>query len=105
VLRELAAASTFDRALPILEKTPYAGIASDAAESATARGFAGFERFSEMAILQRLKRAAQHEGLGIALLMHYAWLKYNEVMNLRMIARGLDIHLAPSRIREELVYV
>jgi vacuolar-type H+-ATPase subunit C/Vma6 len=55
--------------------------------------------------LQRLKRAAQHQGIGIGVLMHYAWLKYNEVMNLRMIARATDIHMPSQRIREEMVYV
>ena len=51
------------------------------------------------------RRTAQRHSLGIAVLMRYAWLKYNEVMNLRMISRGLAVHLPKSRIEEEVLHV
>ena len=63
------------------------------------------ERAFELSMLEELSRASQQDALSIAVLMRYAWLKYNEVMNIRMIARGTAVHLPKSRIQEELVYV
>jgi vacuolar-type H+-ATPase subunit C/Vma6 len=102
-MREMAS-QTPERAVALLKGTPYAEMADDLADHVRAGNVSRLERMFELAFLQQLKRAAQQEPIGLAVLMRYAWLKYNEVMNLRMIARGADIHLSPDRIREEMVY-
>lgn len=105
VLREIASAPSTERALGALEKTAYAAFGEGMASLSETGHFSRLERAFEQAFLGRLQRAAQHQGIGLAVLMHYAWLKYNEVMNLRMIARGLSVHLPKERIFEEVVYV
>ena len=104
VLREIASAPSHERAIAALEKTAYAGFAEDVEAFVETGHFSRLERKFEHAFLDRLKRAAQHEGLGIAVLMWYAWLKYNEVMNIRMIARGLSVRLPKARVFQEVVY-
>jgi len=102
-LREMAT-QPVDRRVAQLEGTPYAAFAEELAEHFRAGDITRIERVFELALLEQLKRAARAEVIGTAILMYFAWLKYNEVMNLRMIARGGEVSLAEDRIREELVY-
>ena len=62
------------------------------------------ERLMELGMLEKLKRGGVTEVLAIAVLMHYAWLKYNEVVNLRLIARAQARHLPSGRVREEVLF-
>ena len=36
--------------------------------------------------------------------MNYVWMKYNEVINLRLIARGLAGSIPMGRVRDELYF-
>jgi vacuolar-type H+-ATPase subunit C/Vma6 len=104
-LRELAEAHGSDKVGDILAKGPYADLTDAAADYAATQRFSRLERQFELAILNRLRRGALRQSIGIAVLMRYAWLKYNEGMNIRLIAQGLSINLSASAIREGLVYV
>lgn len=105
VLRDLANAGSPERAAELLSSTAYREVAETLAALSAGGGFALLERRFEQTLLQKLKRAAQQQGLGLAVLLRFAWMKYNEVVNLRMIARGKAVHLPTDRIREELIYV
>jgi ATP synthase A1 C subunit len=105
LLTEMASAPTPERAIELLDKTPYAALLEEGLEMIRAGRLSAFDRRFELELLHRLRRAAQQQGLGLAVLLRFAWLKYNEVLNLRTIARATDIHLAPEHIREEVVYV
>ena len=104
VLGEMASAATPERALEMLDRTPYAPLLEEGLDMIRAGRLSAFDRRFELELLHRLRRAAQQQGMGLAILMRYAWLKYNEVLNLRMIARATEIHLAPDLVREEVVY-
>jgi vacuolar-type H+-ATPase subunit C/Vma6 len=67
--------------------------------------YAPMDRMMEQLMIQFLARATRESVMSLAVLMQYAWLKYNEVINLRMIARGEARHLPAGRVREELLYV
>jgi vacuolar-type H+-ATPase subunit C/Vma6 len=58
----------------------------------------------ELAMLSKLKRGSVTEVLSIAVLMHFVWMKYNEVVNLRLIARAQARHLPSGRVREEVLF-
>jgi vacuolar-type H+-ATPase subunit C/Vma6 len=60
------------------------------------------ERFFERLIMHRLRRLSQVDVFGLGVMMNFTWLKFNEVVNLRLIARGLAGHVPPGRVREEL---
>lgn len=105
VLRNVASASGPERAVEALSTTAYGELGDAAAIYAQTGQFSRLERAFEMAMLDKLRSASQQNALSIAVLMRFAWLKYNEVMNIRMIARGTAVHLPKSRIQEEVVYV
>ncbi|MEK7794722.1 MAG: V-type ATPase subunit [Candidatus Hydrogenedentota bacterium] len=104
VLRE-AGSGARERVIEALERSAYGDLVEEARAAVAAGQYARLDRIFESAFLARLKRAAQQNGIGIAVLMRYAWLKYNEVINLRMIARASDINLPKDRIRQEMMYV
>lgn len=103
-LREIAASPNPERSVDILDRTGYADLYSGVSYYAETGRFSRLDRAFEGALLGRLKRASQQNPLSLAILMRFAWLKFNEVMNLRMIARGKDVNLPKQVIQEELVY-
>lgn len=105
MLRTIASASGAERAAEALGNTAYGDLADALAVYSQTGQFSRLERAFELVILGRLSSASRQNSLSIAVLMRYAWLKYNEVMNIRMIARGAAVHLPKSRIQEEVVYV
>ena len=56
-------------------------------------------------MMKQIRRLALKSVFGIGVFMDYAWLKYNEAVNLRLIARGVAGHLPAGRVREELYLV
>lgn len=69
------------------------------------RRFSPIERLFERVLLRELRRLAVRNPLSFAVVMDYTCRKFNEVVNLRLIARGLAEHVPPGRVREQLVFV
>lgn len=104
-LREIAGVTAPERAGELIERTPYADLAETVVHAMKTGRFSTLDRAFERIFLLKLQRAARNQGMGLAVLLRFAWLKYNEVMNIRIIARGIDINLPAERIREEVMYV
>lgn len=103
-LQQLLDAGSDEDAIALMMRTPYSEIEEALFQYTQRRMFAPLERLLELAMLAKLKRGAVKEVLSIAVLMHYAWLKYNEAVNLRLIARGQARHLPSGRVREEVLF-
>ncbi len=72
-------------------------------------GMRQFDEKGESAVLDELEKHViktcihlTRDPLGIGVIIRYMWLKYLEVMNLRIIIRGKSIGLIESQIRKEL---
>jgi vacuolar-type H+-ATPase subunit C/Vma6 len=104
-LREIASSPTPERAAEVVSRTPYGDMADALAAFAQTGRFSTLERQFELKFLDKLRRAAQRQGIGLASLLRYAWLKYNEVTNLRIIALGLAARLPKARLEQEILYV
>ena len=105
VLRAIASAHSPERAMEQLENSVFSALGDALAAFAQTGHFSRLERAFDKMLLDKLKRASQRDSLSIAVLMRYSWLKYNEVMNIRMISHGTAVHLPKSRIQEEMLYV
>ena len=103
-LRAIASSSSPERAAEQLETTTYSGLGEALKAFSQTGHFSRLERAFDLLMLAKLKRASLQGSLSIAVLMRFAWLKYNEVMNIRMISRGASVHLPKSRIQEEVLY-
>lgn len=105
ILREIAGAASPERKAEVVSRTQYGEMAEALQTYAEVGKFSSLERQFELRFLERLRRASQKRSIGLAILLRYAWLKYNEVMNLRIIAHGLAVHLPKSRLEQEVLYV
>ncbi|MBN2309806.1 MAG: V-type ATPase subunit [Candidatus Hydrogenedentes bacterium] len=103
-LQGMADAPSAAEAMEFLGNTAYRELVEGLFQFLQSARFSPLERLFDLFIITYLKRIARVRVLSLAVLMHYAWLKYNEVMNLRLIAQGEARHLPRGRIREELVY-
>jgi V/A-type H+/Na+-transporting ATPase subunit C len=64
------------------------------------------EKFLEEILTRTcVKMFYRGDPLGIAIAIGYIWLKYNECINIRLIARGVAFGMPLNAIREELVLV
>lgn len=104
-LRGIAAAPSPDRAVTFLENTPYSELTDGIEYYAQTGKFSLLERAFDIALLTRLRQGSQENPLGLAIMMRYAWLKYNEVINLRMIVHGIASNLPRERVMQEILHV
>lgn len=103
LLTEMASTRNASAALERLSSTRYAGMVEQLAPLLQEQRFSPVERFLERFIAQEIRRLARRDVFGLGVVMDFVWLKYNEVVNLRLIARALAGNLPADRVREELV--
>lgn len=104
VLEAMAGARDAADAMEHLGGTRYADLAERLAAFVQTNRYAPIDRMMELMMIQFLGRMSRERIMTTAILMYFAWLKYNEVINLRMIARGEARHLPRGRVREEVMY-
>ncbi len=69
----------------------------------TTNSLAGLERRLEETIVRRRVNLFKADPLSIASTIAYIWAKYNEIVNLRIIARGKEVGMPEAKIREALI--
>ncbi|GMW01751.1 MAG: hypothetical protein AMXMBFR84_28880 [Candidatus Hydrogenedentota bacterium] len=104
VLRDMAFAKTAEGVVEQLGSTIYADLVQRLFVFIQTGRFSPMERFFEILMINELKRDTRIHVFSLAVLMQFVWLKNNEVVNLRMIARGESQHLPKARVREEVQY-
>lgn len=104
VLREMAASGTPERVIDALRNTIYRELVDEIEPYIAAGRLGALDRQLENYYMDTLRRAALADVFGIGVVMRFAWLKYNEVMNLRLIARAKARNIPAARVQEELVY-
>lgn len=104
-LEKMAAAGSPEQVVELLAGTPYRSLAEGVYELVASGRYAQMERLFEREMIHQLRKASRLHVLSIAVFLEYAWMKYNEIMNLRLLVRGEARHLPRGRIREEMVYV
>lgn len=105
LLARMAEAPNIAEVMELLGTTSYRELVEVLYHFVQTRLFSPIERHFELALMHGVRRLARRYPLGIAVLMDYAWQKYNEVANLRLIARSEARYLPRGRVREELLYV
>jgi len=104
LLRKMAEAPDVGHVMELLGPTRYHEVVEGLYQFLQTQRFSPIQRMLDMILLAELRRMARARVLSLAVLMRYAWLKYNEVTNLRLIARGLTRHLPRGRVREGVLY-
>jgi vacuolar-type H+-ATPase subunit C/Vma6 len=104
LLREMAAARDAMHAMEFLAPTPYKELAEELYSFVQAARFSPMDRHFDKLIIKHLRHEMHTHVMSFAVPMHYAWSKYNEVVNLRLIARGAAARLPHGKIREEMMH-
>lgn len=105
LLRQMAATSDPAAAMTLLGRTRYSSLVEELYQLLQTGRFSPMERFFERVLMKNVRQSARNNVFGIGVMMDFAWLKYNEVVNLRLIARGLAGNLPKGRVRDEMYAV
>jgi len=103
-LRAMAATGDAGAAFSQLESTAYADLLNEYLQYVQSKRFAPIERYFERLLIKGLLKLSRRDVFGIGVMMNYVWMKYNEVINLRLIARGLAGSIPMGRVRDELYF-
>jgi ATP synthase A1 C subunit len=105
VIEQMVQAQSPEQVIESLANTPYSEMRKGLYKFIQSNRFSQLERIFEHAFIAQLSRLSRTRGMSIAILLLYTWLKFNEVINLRVIARGGAKHLPKGLVREEIMYV
>lgn len=105
LLKQMANASDPAAAMEQLDRTQYSSLVEELYQLLQTSRFSPMERYFERLLMRNVRQSARNNVFGIGVMMDYVWLKYNEVVNLRLVARGLAGNLPPGRVRDELFAV
>ncbi len=96
---------TFAGAIKLLETSPYAFLSRVPEEVLKAQKISVLEKDLEKYLIKLGKSRFLGDPLSIAIPIGYIWAKYNEITNIRIIARCKTADVPEKDIRGELIYV
>jgi V/A-type H+-transporting ATPase subunit C len=96
---------TLEGAIKVLDATPYNFLSELPADVFRGEKISVFEKELEKYLIKRGIRRFLGDPLSIAIAVGYVWAKYNEVTNIRIIARCKTADIPEKELREELIYV
>lgn len=104
-LLTLVRTGTFAGAIKLLETSPYAFLSKTPEEVVKAQKISVLEKDLEKYLIHRGISRFLGDPLSIAIPIGYIWAKYNEITNIRIIARSKTADVPEKELRGELIYV
>lgn len=102
LLMSMANTGDVSTAVGLLGGTRYNSLVDELFQMLQTGRFSPLERMLDRLLMRQMRRFARRDTFGIGVLMDYVWQKYNECINLRLVARGLAGNLPVGRVRDEL---
>jgi len=104
-LLSMLRSGTLEGAIKVLDPTPYKFLSELPADVFKTEKISVFEKELEKYLISRGISRFLGDPLSIAVAVGYVWAKYNEITNIRIIARCKTADITEKEIREELIYV
>jgi V/A-type H+-transporting ATPase subunit C len=104
-LLSMVKSGTLEGAIKPLETTPYSFLSKVPEEVFKAQKISVFEKELEKYLIKQGSGRILGDPLSIAIAVGYIWAKYNEITNIRIIARCKTADIPEKEVRGELVYV
>jgi V/A-type H+-transporting ATPase subunit C len=104
-LLSLAKAGSVRAAIQLLQGTPYEFLTKTPEEVFIQEKISVIEKELDKYLIRKGESMFLRDPLSIAITVGYLWAKYNEVTNIRIIARCKTVEILEKELREELVYV
>lgn len=105
MLLSMMRSGTLEGAIKLLDATPYKFLSELPAEVFKTEKISVFEKELEKYLIKRGVSRFLGDPLSIAVAVGYVWAKFNEITNIRIIARCKTADITEKEIREELIYV
>jgi V/A-type H+-transporting ATPase subunit C len=104
-LSRILSLHTIEEALSEMAVSRYQFLSGIPEAAVKAQKISVIEKELERYLVQQGTRAFRGDPLSVASLIGYFWAKYNEITNIRVIARCKTADFPIEHLREELVYV
>jgi V/A-type H+-transporting ATPase subunit C len=104
-LLSMLRSGTLEGAIKVLDTTPYKFLSELPVDVFKTEKISVFEKELEKYLIKRGISRFLGDPLSIAVAVGYVWAKYNEITNIRIIARCKTADITEKEIREELLYV
>lgn len=105
-LSKLAEEQDIDDLILALRKTAYGSTLLEGWQLVLKTGdFSVIERRLEDQAIRKVVDLFKADPLSIALVVAYIWARLNEVVNLRIVVRGIEVSMPTNMIRQALVFV
>ncbi len=104
-LLSMLRSGTLEGAMKFLDVTPYKFLSELHEDAFKREKISDFEKELERYLIKRGISRFLGDPLSIAVAVGYVWAKYNEITNIRIIARCKTADITEKEIREELIYV
>ena len=105
-LSNLASCATLEDAFESLADTYLApGVEKGILSYGQSQSLGVMERFLEAVAVERACRLFRQDVLGVAVPLGFIWRKYNECVNLRLLARAAQFRMPAQAVRLELILV
>ncbi|MFA5347197.1 MAG: V-type ATPase subunit [Methanoregula sp.] len=104
-LLSMLRSGTLEGAIKVLDATPYKFLLDLPADVIKKEKISVFEKELEKYLIKRGISRFFGDPLSISVAVGYVWAKYNEITNIRIIARCKTADITEKEIREELLYV
>jgi V/A-type H+-transporting ATPase subunit C len=104
-LLSMLRSGTLEGAIKVLDATPYKFLSELPPDAFKTEKISVFEKELEKYLIKRGISRFLGDPLSIAIAVGYVWAKYNEITNIRIIARCKTADITEKEIREELIYV
>jgi vacuolar-type H+-ATPase subunit C/Vma6 len=106
LLHELSLERTLEAAFEILDTTYFApAVEKGILGYGQTRSLAVMERFMEAIVIAQGCRLFRQDMLGLALPLGFIWRTYAELLNLRILARGILYRMPATAVREGMILV
>jgi V/A-type H+/Na+-transporting ATPase subunit C len=104
-LLSMLRSGTLEGAMKFLDITPYKFLSELHEDVFKREKISDFEKELEKYLVKRGISRFLGDPLSISVAVGYVWAKYNEITNIRIIARCKTADITEKEIREELIYV
>ncbi len=105
VLLDLITTGSIRDAVRKLESTPYSFLSRIPEQAFLADKISVFEKELDKYIIRKGSRTLRGDPLSVSIVIGYLWAKFNEITNIRIIARCKNACVSDEELQEELIYV
>jgi V/A-type H+-transporting ATPase subunit C len=104
-LLNLISATSIRDVVRKLESTPYSFLSEIPEHAFLSDKISVFEKELDKYIIKKGIRTLRGDPLSISIVIGYLWAKFNEITNIRIIARCKNAYISDEELQEELIYV